>query len=84
MNDFSADEIALIQKHRDEKAQRKAAEAFQRKAIATAHAFNEWSAQTDEGLTFSTFVNTFGYQDADGRQMYEAVKRILDAAWPQP
>lgn len=84
MNDFSADEIALIQKHRDEKAQRKVAEAFQGKSIATAHAFNKWSVQTDEGLTFTTFVNTFGYQDADGRKMYEAVKRILDAAWPQP
>lgn len=84
MNDLSADEIGLIQKHRKEKAQRQTAEAFQLKAIATAHAFSEWSTQTDEGLTFTTFINTFGYQDNDGRPMYEAVKRILDAAWPQP
>lgn len=82
MNDFTADEIALIKKRRDEQAKSDAAQTFQRKAIATAHAFNEWSAQTEEGLTFSTFIDTFGYQDRDGRQMYEAVKRILEAAWP--
>lgn len=80
---LTPDEIALIQQRRAEQAQRDAAQAFQRKAIATAHAFDDWSATTGEGLTFSTFVNTFGYQDKDGKQMYEAVKRILDAAWPQ-
>jgi hypothetical protein len=83
MNDLTPDEIALIQQRRAEQAQRDAAQAFQRKAIATAHAFDDWSATTGEGLTFSTFINTFGYQDEDGKQMYEAVKRILDAAWPQ-
>lgn len=80
MDELSDDEIALIQRHRAEKAQREAARAFQRKAIATAHAFNDWSEASGEGLTFSTFINTFGYQDADGQRMYEAVKRIFAAA----
>lgn len=79
LNDLTNDEIALIQKRRAEKAQREAARAFMRKAIATAHAFDDWSEASGEGLTFSTFINTFGYQDADGEKMYEAVKRIFDA-----
>lgn len=78
--ELSDDEISLIRGHRAEKTQREAVRAFQRKAIATAHAFDDWSEASGEGLTFSTFINTFGYQDADGRRMYEAVKRILDAA----
>ncbi len=80
LNNLTDDEIALIQKRRAEQAQREAARAFQRKAIATAHAFDDWSEASGEGLTFSTFINTFGYQDADGQKMYVAVKRIFDAA----
>lgn len=80
LRSLSDDEIALVQGYRAEKAQREAVRAFQRKAIATAHAFDDWSEASGEGLTFSTFVNTFGYQDADGQRMYEAVKRIFAAA----
>lgn len=83
INDLTPGEIALIQKSRDERAQRDAARAFKSKAIAIAAAFEKWSERTGEGLTFSTFINTFGYQDGDGKRMYEAVKRIQDAAWPQ-
>ena len=79
LRSLADDEIALIQKYRAEKAQREAARAFQRKAIATAHAFNAWLEASGEGLTFSTFINTFGYQEADGRKMYDTVKRIFDA-----
>ncbi len=80
MDGLSDDEIALIRGHRAQKAQREAGRAFQRKAIATAHAFDDWSEASGESLTFSTFINTFGYQDADGQRMYEAVKRIFAAA----
>lgn len=80
MDELSDDEIALIRGHRAQKAQREAGRAFQRKAIATAHAFADWSEASGEGLTFSTFINTFGYQEADGQRMYDAVKRIFDAA----
>lgn len=79
LDDLTDDEIAMIRERRAEQAQRKAARAFQRKAIAAAHAFDDWSEASGEGLTFSTFINTFGYQDADGQKMYAAVKRIFDA-----
>lgn len=78
---LSDDEIALVQGYRAEKAQREAARAFRRKAIATAHAFDGWLDASGEGPTFSAFINTFGYQGSDGQQMYEAVKRIFAAAW---
>ncbi len=80
MTDLSPDEVALILRRREEQAQQEALWAFKRKAIAMAHAFDDWSATTGEGLTFSTFINNFGYQDQDGKQMYEAVQRIHEAA----
>lgn len=69
MDELSDDEIALIREHRAKKAQREAARAFQRKAIATAHAFDDWSEASGEGLTFSTFANTFGYQDCGAEKI---------------
>ena len=82
IDDLSAEEVALIDTHRKAEAARKTATNFHRKALFVAHEFEEWSVRTGEGLTFSTFINTFGYQDRDGRELYEAVKRINEAAWP--
>jgi len=82
-NDLSAEEVALVKSHREERALKLAALVFQRKAIATALSFKDWSAESGEGLTFSTFVNSFGYQDGEGRQMFDAVERILNAALPK-
>lgn len=75
-------EVAAVRAMRAEQSERAACQAFQRKAIATAHAFEEWSAKTGDGLTFSTFINAFDYQDGDGRLMFEAVQRIQQAALP--
>lgn len=80
---LSQDEIKVIHAMREEQAAREAKYEFQRKAIATALAFEEWSAKTGYGLTFSTFVNTFGYQEEDSMPMYEAIQRIQQAALPR-
>ncbi|MGM8228384.1 hypothetical protein ACSV5M_17515 [Cellvibrio sp. ARAG 10.3] len=82
IGDLSEEEIALIDTHRKAEAARKAATDFHRKALFVAHDFEEWSVRSDERLTISTFINTFGYQDKDGWEMYETVKRINEAAWP--
>lgn len=82
IDELSAEEIALIENHRKAEAAKTAATDFHRKALFLAHEFEEWSVRTAQGLTFSTFIDTFGYQDSDGREMYEAVKRISEAAWP--
>lgn len=83
MFELSPEEIAIIQQRREEKSAQEARVGFHKKAIATAHAFSVWSDENGLGLTFSTFVNNFKYQDADGNEMYEALKRIFSAAWPQ-
>ena len=79
---LSAEERLAIEAMRAAKAAIKADYDFQRKAIATAYAFSKWSNRTKEGLTFSTFVNTFGYQNEDTKQMYAAVCRIFESAKP--
>ncbi|NHQ86799.1 hypothetical protein HA050_11785 [Iodobacter sp. HSC-16F04] len=81
--ELTADEIELIQKRRDKEAARQAAHVFQRKAISTANDFAKWSDEKNQGLAYSTFINDFFYQESDGKQMYAAVERILDAARPQ-
>lgn len=83
LNNLSPVERGLIIEYRRKVAQQKNALDFQRKAIATAYAVDLWLDDTGEGLTFSTFINTFGYQEKDGSQMYDAIRRIYDAAWPQ-
>ena len=80
---LSHDERAAVEAMRAKKAAAKAADDFQRRAIATALAFMRWSKKTGDDLTFSTFVNAFGYQQDDVNQMYAAVVRIREAAWPQ-
>lgn len=82
MFELSPEEIAIIQQRRKEKSAEEARVVFHKKAIATAHAFSVWSDENGLELTFSTFVNNFNYQEADGNAMYEAVKRILAVAWP--
>lgn len=77
---LTQEEISIIQRHRSENDRLRDRAAFQSKVITTAHAWVEWSNDTGQGLTFSTFVNAFGYQDLDGRRMFEAVQSVLDAA----
>lgn len=82
IGELSPAEMAAVLAMRAEQDAQAERRAFQRKAIDTAHAFEQWSAHTGEGLTFSTFVNTFGYQDSDSKQLYEALQRIQQAALP--
>ncbi len=77
---LTPEEIELIQKRRADQNIQRAARAFQICAMQTAAKFAVWSEETGEGLTFSTFVNTFDYQSSDAKQMYDAVKRIHEAA----
>jgi len=80
IGNLTKEEEALIRNHRAEVARQVEARGFRTKALETACAFDKWSASTGEGLTFSTFVGSFGYHDTNSKQMYDAVDRILDAA----
>lgn len=77
--ELTDDEKALILKNRAAAAQEQARLEFRRKAITTAAEWEAWSEENGLDLTFSAFVNNFGYQNTDGKVMYEAVKRIRAA-----
>ena len=55
-------------------------EAFIRKTNDIALRWHDWSMANGYGLTFSTFVNQFGYDELDAKLIYEAVVRIIQAA----
>lgn len=71
-------ERQLILKRRAAAAEQIALEKFQEKALNTANRWVKWSRKDGSGLTLSTFVNSFNYQDSDGEQMYAAVQKILE------
>lgn len=75
-------ELQLVLAHRAEREAKEAAGRFQRKVMQQAFAWLEYQDSTGDGLTFSTFVNSYGYQDPDGREVYEHVKNVLRAARP--
>lgn len=77
---LSPGEAALVENHRAEQAKMAAAAALYRKVLVQALAFHDWSIERGEGLSYSTFVNTFGYDQPDSRVVYERVKETLAAA----
>ena len=73
-------ERRMIIKAREEEAKQIADTRFQIKVIKTAAKAWQWSIKNNEGLSFSTFVNNFGYQDKDASKMYEAVIKLIEFA----
>lgn len=71
-------ELKIIEKHRAEKKALEDQQAFIDNALEVANKFRKWSKESGEGLTFSTFVNTFGYQQTDANKMFSALVKIFD------
>ncbi|MDQ8951965.1 hypothetical protein RFH42_03225 [Acinetobacter rudis] len=78
---LTPEERQLIISRREKAAQKLALEKFQEKALDVANHWVKWSKKNGEGLSFSTFVNSFNYQDGDGKRMYTAVKKILETVY---
>ncbi|MDQ8954555.1 hypothetical protein RFH42_16520 [Acinetobacter rudis] len=78
---LTPEERQLIISRREKNAQKLALEKFQEKALDVANRWVKWSKKNGEGLTFSTFVNSFNYQDGDGEQIYAAVQAILGTVY---
>ncbi|MDQ8937032.1 hypothetical protein [Acinetobacter rudis] len=78
---LTTEERQFILARREKIAQKLALEKFQEKALDVANRWVKWSKKNGEGLTFSTFVNSFNYQDGDGEQIYAAVQVILGAVY---
>lgn len=78
---LTPEERRLILLRREEAAKKLALEKFQEKALCVANRFVKWSRKSGSGLTHSTFVNEFNYQDDDGKHMYTAVQVIIETVY---
>lgn len=78
---LTPEERRLILSRREDAAKKLALEKFQEKALNVANRWVKWSRKSGSGLTHSTFVNEFNYQDDDGKRMYIAVQKILETVY---
>lgn len=80
MNDLnlSQDEINLILRNRAIAEQKRKDYEFRKRAIKTAYEWLEWSEKEGMGLTFSTFVDDFGFDELGASQYYKAITAILE------
>lgn len=74
---LTASERQIILERREKIVAKESLKKFQIKALSTASRWFKWSDKNGSGLTFSTFVNDFNYQESDSEQMYKAVCSIL-------
>lgn len=79
---LSEEEKSLALKYRAAAAAIDEAELFRVNVIKQAAAWLEYSERTGEGLTFSTFVNSFGYEHKDCQAVYRHLEMVLKAAHP--
>lgn len=82
--ELTDEEKQLILQRRAQKRKEEEDRQFQHNALKVASMWLDWSARDGSGLTFSTFVNDFGYEEPDGKEMFSAVERILAASKRQP
>lgn len=82
--ELDATEREMIRKHRAEIERIKQNEAFRLKALEVAARYEKWLQAEGEGDSYSTFINSFGYQERDGNEMHEFVQKIRQAASRKP
>ena len=87
---LSPDEEALILQHRHSSACQSALPHIQVEVSLLFLEWSEYSASTGENLTFSTFVNSFGYQNRVqeaykefGKDLYEALTDLIKVLRPR-
>lgn len=77
---LSVDEVQLIEEYRAKKAKQKQADDFREKVILLAAKTWEWQQKKECWMAYSDFVNNFGYEEKDARHVYDAIRRVWDAA----
>ena len=75
---LTEEETAIVLAHRAQKAAEVARVAYLQKVADHTAKFYAWSQREGQGLTFSTFVNTYGYDEPDSRRVFEAVCSMLN------
>lgn len=78
---LSADEWELIKERRTEKAAALKEEEFRMSVAETAAQFFRYLDQAGMGPSFSEFVNGFGYEEKDGKRVYDLVIQIREVLW---
>lgn len=78
---LSDEEWGLVKKHRAEKKQEQEYQCWRLHVLQTAIGFLAYLDKAGMGLSFSEFVNQFGYEQADAKSVYEAIVRIDAEIW---
>lgn len=77
---LNAEERALIEGRRAEKKKLVAHQAMTIKALQVATRYAIWLKKQGQTNSFSTFINSFGYQETRGREMFRVVSELLKVA----
>lgn len=75
------DEWELIKKRRAEREAARKHEEFRMSVAETAAQFFRYLDKAGMGPSFSEFVNGFGYEEDDGKLVYEFVLQIRGVLW---
>lgn len=75
--DLTPEEAALINERRAMKAREVAHTALRLKALSVAARYAAWLEENHQSSTYGTFINSFGYQDGGGNEMYRIVSDLL-------
>jgi hypothetical protein len=77
---LNAEERALIEGRRAEKKKLVEHEAQAREALQVASRYARWLRTEGASNSYSSFINSFGYQKPQGREMYRVVTELLAVA----
>lgn len=81
--ELTQDEIALVTKHRQQKEARAQQDVLTLYCLETAAKFEAWRQTGGYGMSYSTFLNDFEYQDVVGlnhKVVFERVCLLLKIA----
>lgn len=77
---LTEEEIALIHKHRKERARIAEANARRLEVLEVAAAYERWLQLHQCGSSYSTFVNEFGYEGRRGDHVFHVVESLCEKA----
>lgn len=78
---LSEEEWNLIKQRRAETAAALKEEEFRMSVAETAAQFFRYLDQAGMNPSFSEFVNGFGYEEKDGKRVYDLVIQIREVLW---
>jgi hypothetical protein len=77
---LDAEERALIERRRADIRQVKENQALALKALKVASNYATWLKKHGQSDSFSTFIDSFGYQEPNGHAMHRVVAELLKVA----